>query len=266
MVRSTITCSVVLLFQLLGAEGFAKDACQFISGKGRTPVVFFGGNKSTDKQVAAWSAAAQASQTYGQQFEFEAHSLHGAKSNLDAVLKSSSAEINRCVAEIDSPQFRGPVVLVGHSDGGWVINEIVKRVTPENRKKIKLVSLDGYAVTGPEFEGVSVQCWTAYNSNIQRDSPQSCGKIENAARSLSALDMSKCGPSNCKLLAESGCATNWCLHFKLINSKAPPKIGRDNYGEVGYDNVVPPLQYLDGILDQEPAGARPSRPSQRSVK
>lgn len=228
-------------------------ACSFNSD-GRIPVVYFGGYKSTDAQAIQLANAFQSNSMFNKQLSFEGNSLHGAKSNEASVLSSSDSDIKNCVAKINSADFKGPIGLMGHSDGAWVINQIVRLTKKENRKKIKLINLDGYASVGPEFEDVDVQCWTSYSKELQPKAPMSCSDIGEKAASLYTHEMKKCKPGSCRMTAQSGCNSNWCLHFRMINANANG-ITRDNYASQGYASVNPPAIYFSTLLKAASSGS-----------
>ena len=253
----TVSALVVISSFGSGHATASPPACRF-TGTEKIPVVYFGGNKTTDRQVDSWSEAAQSIPRYGPKFRFEGHSLHQAPSDQKAVLAASRNDIQACVQAIDDPSFEGQVVLVGHSDGGWVINDIVKRVQPSNRTKIKFVSLDGYAANGPDFADVDVQCWTSYVTEKQPTLPRTCGDIRQEAKSLYTDEMARCKPGSCRFVAQSGCSTNWCPHFRLINTNVAAGVSQATYGAVGYDRIAPPLFYLDRFSTAGPANAHPA--------
>lgn len=246
MFRIISSFLLVSLWPILALASLKRPACWF-GDTGPTPVVYFGGYKSTSDQTKAWAASAQSNPRYATSFKFEGHSLEGAASNKSSVIQYTGAHIANCVERINAPGFKGPVVLVGHSDGAWVINEIVHKVEPKNRHKIKLVNLDGYASKGSDFANVDVQCWTAYNKDKQATAPKDCKSIAKAARSLYTHEMANC-KGGCNFIAESGCASNWCLHFRTMNKNAPANLGNGNYDTQGYLRVEPPLQYLNQFL------------------
>ena len=237
---------LLMSFEVLGATD-ARVAFRF-APRGPTPVVYFGGNQASAEQVDSWSEVAQTSPKYGSSFKFEGHSLHGADSNEGDVLRASAAEIQGFIRAIDSPGFKGPIVLMGHSDGSWVASAIAGGVKELSKKKIRLVIQDGHAPHGPAFAHVNLQCWTSYMSEKQPSPPKSCRDIAPAARSLSTEEMAKCRPGSCRMLPQTGCTTKWCLHFRLINRNVPTGLRKDDHGSMGYDRLLPQLSFLDPFL------------------
>lgn len=235
-----------LLFFLSGISLAQSNgpACQF-SDEGPTPVVFFGGNASTPQQTRAWAAAAQASPTYGPHFRFEGHAL-GTANSPEQILHGMRYHIRGCIERIQTA--RGPVILVGHSNGSFVINEIVMRSSPEARRKIRLVNLDGpMPSVGRNFEGVEVQCWTAVATDPQNPAPNSCAEMRRGLSPFAA-SMARCGINNCYVQPVTGCRGPWCLHFRVINDGAPADVSQSNYDRTGYQNLEPHLVFLDRYL------------------
>ncbi|MGZ3723841.1 MAG: hypothetical protein ACXVA9_12950 [Bdellovibrionales bacterium] len=235
---------------IVSASALANPVCQFSASK--TPVVFFGGHNASEDQMVAWKNRNNANSAYNSRFDFEAHWLNNAANDKGDVETKNAANIAACVAAINNSSFTGKVVLMGHSDGAWAVNAIVRGVRPENRHKIKVVNLDGYASNGPEFADVSVSCWTSYNTAAQPTPPQSCSQISEGARSFYRDQMVGC-KGTCRIFPVGDCPATkegrWCLHFKLVNSNVPKDLSKDTYGPKGYAAVSPPLRYLDGILE-----------------
>jgi hypothetical protein len=245
----------LLAFGLQNAS--ATVACS-TGAADKIPVVYFGGYKSTFSQMAAWQAQAAAS-SYGNKFHFEAHTLYDAPSDEQAVLHQAQNKINidSCVKLIDNPNFKGPIVLAGHSDGSWMINEIARRA--KNKSKIRIENLDGYyprrARDKATLKGVHMNCWTTYTSSRSIGQARSCSKIP-AGSTVSKYkpEMARC--SSCIAIAVSGCHDDvWCLHFANTNQSAPKQFSNGmnlkSWLKLGYQDLKPRLHFLDPLLNPD---------------
>ncbi len=243
---------MVLIISLLIAITFAEPgpACHFKAGTNKIPVIFFGGYGSTPRDVNEWAHSAQSTSHY-ERFYFEGNSLHKSGLSKASVLNASAQDIDNCVKMINSNQFKGPIVIVGHSHGSLVINKIVEKTNPQNRSKIQLVNLDGYKSTGPIFKNVKVQCWTSYSPSSQPNPPESCADILPKAKSRGTDSMKQCS-GTCHVMRSPTCGSNvWCRHFALVNRGASPNLGDANLNKA-YANVDPPLDFLNPILETAP--------------
>ena len=251
---------LILSFSLLSLSRTASAAvaCRFADPANRIPVVFFGGNAATDDQTLSWRSAADTAR--GSTFDFDKNSSYNinmTQSKIGPVTESAQASINNCVSKINDPTFKGPAVLIGHSDGSWIIDNIAKQLTPEAKKKVRVISLDGNYDPGAPFGIADYECWTAYDADIQSTAPRSCSEIRPAAASWFTKEMKKCrspsGADLCHMMPVYGCSGNVaCLHFRLINSNASDKIaksagGDSGYGRIGYSQVSPQFPYLEGL-------------------
>ena len=247
---------IVIFIAFFFQDASATLACSTGSAD-KIPVVYFGGYKSSFSQMAAWQAKAAAS-SYGNRFRFEAYTLYDAPSDEQSVLRKTQNKnnIDSCVKLIDNPNFKGPIVLVGHSDGSWMINEIARRA--KSKSKIHLVNLDGYHASRAKdksaFKNVHVNCWTAYTSSRSIGQARDCSKIPaDATVSKYKSEMARC--SSCQAIAVSGCHDDpWCLHFANTNQSAPNRfaggLNLNSWLKLGYEDVKPRLHFLDSLLPQ----------------
>jgi len=238
----------VSLFMMFSSLSWA---CDLSNQGGRNPVVYFGGNQSKLSDTQAWAERAGSGLGYGSVFDFQGYHLNDAPYNQAKVLQLNKAMIDKCVAAIK--RHVGPVVLVGHSDGSWIIYQIAKQLGPAERAQLRLVSLDGNKVNPADVKGVDdLQCITSYASPSDVGVRPCSGNVPVENQSLYFKEMSECGSipkASCSMLPVKDCqregSTNkMCLHFKLANFDVSPAITGSDYGATGYRAVAPPLFYL----------------------
>ncbi len=211
-------------------------------------VVFFGGYGTTDAQMKQWAHAAaevaygptekgaQGRFRYADNFDFEAVTLPSGHSEQAAVVADGEAVINEWVAKIDRASRGTQFVLVGHSSGAAISNQIAKRIA--DKTKIKLVVLDGYVPHGLSTE-VSWYCWSA----VATAAPS--GEITSTAKTArNTATMMLC--PNYNQIKVSGCTDSMCLHFGLVNLNAA-KVGvnSQNFKTKGYEQIQPNLVWLN---------------------
>lgn len=226
-------------------------------------MVYIGGFQSTREQAQAWKAAVK-SKYPG--LKIHAYGLKGGASEKQTIISANEKTIEYYTKLLNDPKFKGPLTLVAHSDGSWVMNEIVRQVTETNRKKIKLVNLDGYASNGPEFKNVDVECWTTFTSEVP--TTLSCEDIpKGATRSSLGAAMSRCKPGSCKALGVSDCkGDKWCLHFSIINRKSGKNgLNSQNWNSKSYEGMEPFIPYIKPQGVTAPPEQKPTRPQSTST-
>ena len=177
----------------------------------RPLVIFFGGSGANGVDMHSWKAAAEASNPYGQLFEFDAFS-YPTKVGSDekkAVVASRSL-IESVVTRVASNNDR-QVIVVGHSSGAALAATVVERLS--NTKRIHLVILDDGVDTGflpPDGfnSAAQVDCWSARHGPLK-----SINQVKTARFC-----------SNYHELDIVGCRTRQCLHFRLVNYNAAPDL------------------------------------------
>ncbi len=225
-----------------GSSAFAQPACSILTdGLGGTPVVYFGGWKSQESDGAVWAEGAQATaaRNCGGRFKFEGHGLNGAGSSLASVKIKNAEAIVSCVQKIKAYSGTPKIKLLGHSDGSWVVNEIVNKLGPDERAKVQLVLLDGnkqmdWGTGGPP---ASVSCFTPSAANVS-----SCDEIQwpqhaagdppYTSNMMQGICSGHCKP---QVLRDNKCPQNlWRAHFSLVSSNTNCALGIGDFNQQAY--------------------------------
>lgn len=168
---------------------------------GELPIVYlFGGVASQKKQMDRCT---------GQQFR-------------NIPISRGSAGVNEVLKEIKShPDQR--YVVAGHSSGAKFSKRLGWKLKGRDNKNVRIISLDGYAPDGLN-RFVRTQCWIATNGGRKR--------------SINAKYMSvdRCG--EVKRYEAPHCKTGWCLHFSLVNIRAPVYLNGSTFASDGYSKCV----------------------------
>ncbi len=196
------------------------------------PKVFYiAGFKSTSTDMQSWKKQFQKNQNYSQHLTFEAFNLPSTQSSKEAVLKDGEKLVDSIVQEIDQSPSGSEFVLVGHSSGSALTNEVAKRV--QKKSKIKLVVLDGFVPKEVPKE-VEVFCWSATNP-------------KSGLKSLNTEGMKTC--TRYQEIKSVNCRTKQCLHFSIVNSAV--LFNLSDLSE-GYENLTPNLSWLDKFIKLNP--------------
>ncbi len=217
---------------LLVSPGFAAE---------KPEVIFIGGHGSAADQMQEWKTLAQKNPSYSS-FQFQAIALPSKRFSYEDVLKDGLETINRLVKEIDESSGDQEFILVGHSSGSAIGNEVARRVKKSKRSQVKLVVLDGFFPMNVPKE-IETTCWSAVAA-------------ETGAPTINTAYMKNC--ANYQEMKPYGCQDKMCLHFALVNSSAP-KVGvnSSNYPLAGYKNLSPNLNWLSRFVPEQHAQRTP---------
>ena len=195
-----------------------------------TQVIFVGGQGSSEQNMQTWAALVGHDSKYKDHFSFRSLSLPSTQSKQTRVIIDGQKTIEVLVSEIDHSPKDSQFILVGHSSGSAISNEVARRV--KSKLKIKLIVLDGF-VPHRVVKEIPTYCWSAVDA--------SSGKP-----ALNTNRMKKC--SQYQEMKIFGCKTSHCLHFSLVNSSAQKaNLGSKNYKTLGYSDLVPNLNWLDSL-------------------
>lgn len=202
-------------------------------------VIFFGGYSSTATDMRNWVSAASRAPTYGQDFTFEAVPYPAIDSPVESdAVAAAAATITATAATISASPDRS-FIIVGHSSAAGIAANVVERV--KNRRNVKLIILDDGVDDGfkppPGFNSsAQVECWSVVN-----------GALVSFNRGAA---MAFC--RNYHEMQASGCRTDVCLHFAIVNANALPDLTYDTAFAVagdgstgGYRNLKVNLSWLD---------------------
>jgi hypothetical protein len=233
--KRVIYFSIVILLNMFGQGSVA------LADENPT-VVLFAGYGSSKAQMQNWQQTAKDSPAFGRYFSFEGVALPSHHFEKDAVVRDGRAVIANWVARINNAPKGATFLLVGHSSGSALSNEIARQVS--DKSKVKLVVLDGFM---PDVSNVETQCWTAKAADstlvaINFETLKSCKGVNS--------------------ISVYGCKSPECLHATLVNSSAPrEKISGAGWTNKIYDNLEPNLSWLNifikkrGIIQNSIGGA-----------
>ncbi|MBK9323650.1 MAG: hypothetical protein IPM97_12025 [Bdellovibrionaceae bacterium] len=201
----------------------------------KTQVIYIGGHKSTQKQMQDWQNMANNNKEYSAHFEFRAEKLPATMYQEQPVIESGKSMIDDLAHKIDGDKTSDEYILVGHSSGSAISNKVAELV--KNKKRIKLVVLDGFKPTKEVINNVDTYCWSAVSAEDQNQ------------KSLYHDVMQSC--QNPRTYKPHNCNTPWCLHFSLVNKGAiQNNIDKNNYGKTGYDNLDANLSWMHEFKPQ----------------
>jgi len=208
---------LTLLFSLLMTQAHAS-----------TEVIYFGGFEATNAEMQCWQAGAEAQPAYAH-VAFETHAYPaGASSSAASAQSHGAATINAVVAEIEAhPEIH--FVVVGHSSGAALSDKVAQLV--KNPSNMELVNLDGFAPSAAVQKRMKSTCVYAVSSKI------------NGLTSLNAASM-KGNCLNSEAYTDAHCTTPWCMHFSLVNEKAPSALSSSTFAAHGYDGCSTNLSWL----------------------
>lgn len=207
----------------------------------KTQVIFIGGHGSTTAQMYEWQLQAQKKSTYDGVL-FRGIALPSRHFSQEQVLKDGVGTVEGLVKEIDNSNGDQRFVIVGHSSGSAIANEVARRVKNSKRSVIKLVVLDGFFPSQVPKE-IETTCWSAVSA-------------ETGLPTLNTNYMKNC--ANYQEMKPYGCKDKMCLHFALVNSSAPQVgISSSNYPTLGYKELAPNLNWLRYAMPTDAAQFAP---------
>jgi len=182
-------------------------------------VVFFGGFQSSQPDMDKWldSARKQRSDVQFEAFPYpdirkagDKDAVHGFRQFYDAIKKIEDSHA-------------GNIYIVGHSSGCAIANE-ANSLLQGDHKNITLVDLDGFAPSGDQKKGATVQAWSAEGDGGR-------GHSVNWAKGK-------------RIYIAASATKEWSLHFSLVNTAATDAITQDNYKTKGYAGCIANLAWL----------------------
>ena len=182
-------------------------------------VVFFGGFKSSQTHMEAWldSAGKQRSDV-----QFEAYPFPDIPKAGDTDAVNGFKQFDEVVKKI-ADSHADTIYIVGHSSGCAIANK-VNSLLKGDHKNITLVDLDGFAPSGDQIKGSTVQAWSA----------------EGDGGRAHSLNWAK----GKRMYTAASATTVWSLHFSLVNTAATDAITKDNYKDTGYAGCITNLAWL----------------------
>ncbi len=183
-------------------------------------LIFFGGHGSSKADMDSWNAQASEKYSDNSELQIRSHALPTKNWSQKMVLADASGLIQEVTQQIDKSNGKVDYYLAGHSSGSAIATEVARRV--KSKSNLHLVILDGFYPDGISDE-VDTSCWSARSA----DGP---------LKSINYAGMKQC--SNFHELKVSGCRTEMCLHFALVNQKAPRLgITQSNYLATGFKDL-----------------------------
>ncbi len=240
-------------------------------------VIYFGGVGATRDQMDVWKEAArtkiaklkhESPDAYPDNYTFESYPYPAGKNpKKEAAKTAGMKQINKIVNKIDRDTSEDTnYVLVGHSSGSALSNEIANKV--KDQKKVSLVVLDGFLPSQKLLNKETTKCISARSSS-------------SAAVSIGYHTMKSCGPRHseiktnfCTNLVDKNSVDKMCLHFATVDSsEAIMDMTSSSYSAFAYKknnknerkNLDPNLDWLASQKDTNriPAENRNSNQQQR---
>lgn len=234
-----------------------------LSNAKTTKVIYFGGVGATRDQMDIWKEAArtkiaklklESPDDYSGDYTFESYPYPaGGNFQKDAAITAGKKQINSIIDDINQDTSKDTnYVLVGHSSGSALSNEIADRI--KDQKKVSLVVLDGFLPSQKLLDKETTKCISARSST-------------SIAVSLGYNTMQKCGPRHSEIRTNicTKSEDNMCLHFATVDSSEGIKeMTSGSYSAFAYKknnknekkNLDP---NLDWLRSQQGASYRPAR-------
>lgn len=187
-----------------------------------TTVIYFGGYGASQEQMKCWEDGARKDPRYAG-YDFKAFpypiGATGAKASVLAAGENTIQRVLKRIGEMSARDPKRKFIIAGHSSGAALANAVAERV--KNPSQVELVDLDGFAASPLLQKRIKTTCVYAENPNT-------------GLRSRNAGSMTtNCPKENQKRYPAAQCKTAWCLHFAVVNTKAPPYLGSD-FKQNGY--------------------------------
>ncbi len=201
-----------------------------------TQVYFFGGFDSNASQMECWLSGA--TRAAPDTFRFQAYPYPaGAGSDAGSVLLAGRTLTAQVAREMRQDLMSDPlrqVVVAGHSSGSALATETVRQALleltdPAQRARIELVDLDGFTPPSEIRHRVKTNCWAAQQE-------------KSGLKSFNAGADGHC--ENVFTYRDEHCATQWCLHFTLVNRSTPAALGASDFARQGYQGCETNLDWL----------------------
>ena len=187
-------------------------------------VILFGGYAASRAQMDCWEKGARQNPAF-QGYFFRGIPYPSKSANVSTAVNDGASVIRKLADEIN--RNRGTrYIIAGHSSGAALANRTAEMVKDPSR--IVLVDLDGYPASASLQQKVQTTCWYAVNSRT-------------GLPSRNAASMKQCVRS--AFHSNTTCNTDWCLHFALVNTKAPANLGSD-FKKNGYNGCGTNLDWL----------------------
>jgi hypothetical protein len=185
-----------------------------------TCIFFFGGWRASIQDMAKWQGSA-AEQTSDDVYVFT-YAWPAAAPNSDKPARwddksavssfRNAGTFDKAVSDIGSCGA-DKIFIVGHSSGCAISNAVEKAVVDkDNKDKVTLIALDGFAPDGDQFAR-GAKIWSAERNQG--------GKV---FVSLNHDDLQKSLGSKLKIFHATSGTTLWALHFSLVNTAATDAI------------------------------------------
>lgn len=195
---------------------------------------FFGGYKATSSDMALWKASADHQNIipYVTTFPYPIYAGAGAESAVEDFKgmmggsKTHKDRISELVERIGNLEDHNHVI-VGHSSGCAISNEIAFQAYHKGYKNFRLIGLDGFTPHPVLFENKLAQSWSA-----------KCGKI----KSMNYDALSKTAGPYFHVYNAVNCTSKWALHFSLVNKASSDTVVRRIPD--GYKHCIANLDWL----------------------
>ena len=200
------------------AEGNRESMTEELGrNNGSTYVYFFGGYRSTVADVEAWGKSLEAKVPGARAIVFPYP--HGASAHDPLAEWGCSQDIAMHILA----RTNQPCIIVGHSSGCAIANDVANVALDLGAKNFKLIALDGFR---PSRELLSLPETTVWSAEC------------NGVRSLNYDHLSSCQEFR---VYYAEVTEQWPLHFSLVNVNVS-----DEYGDLehGYRNCEANVEVL----------------------
>ena len=184
--------------------------------------VFFGGFQSSQPDVDRWCESASKQR---KDVKFEAYPFPDIPKAGDTDAVNGFKQFDEVTKKIEDAHA-DKIYIVGHSSGCAIANQVNSLVKVDH-KSVTLVDLDGFAPSGDQIKGSSVEAWCAEGDGGRGHSVH-WAKWKKKFTAASATQ-------------------EWSLHFSLVNTAATDAITSKNYKTTGYAGCIANLCWLPPI-------------------
>lgn len=199
----------------------------------KTEVVLFGGYRASRAQMDCWEKGARLNTAKNRGFNYRGIAWpSGAPSApTGAIVSAASNTVAKLIKEINEHSDTR-YIIAGHSSGAALSNYVASKVA--NPKQVELIDLDGFRADEGLQRRVKTTCWSAIRVN---DAGKPIASSRNhgsmvACKDHKAFVNHTCSPS-----------ASMCLHFTLVNTKAPSDLGSD-FAANGYTSCSTNLDWV----------------------